>query len=154
MVVSGCNCVVSDKRSFKLTHLDGCFHDQLRSVVECFGSGVDHSFVSSFLGLIYVFIDFLLVPRELWMDELLVENRRALRHWTQQPKHDAHFDLVVEREPREENIAECLERDEARKHHPVHHPSHVFFDVFRADRFVGTVSRVECPENETEIQSN
>lgn len=115
-------------------------------------TNIDHSLVASVLRLIDVLIDFLLVSGELRMNKLFVEDRRSFRHWAEQPKHDAHFDFVVEREPRQKNIAECLKRNEARKHHPMHHPSYVFFDVFRADRFIRAVSWVKCPENETKKQ--
>lgn len=60
-----------------------------------------------------VVVDLLLMTRELRMNKLLVQDRRAFCHWAQQPENDANFDFIIEWKPRQKHIAKRLEGDEA-----------------------------------------
>lgn len=148
-----CTVISNQKKRYGIksnsTHFYSSLNDELRSVIKSFCAGINHSFVTFFFCLINVFIDFLLMSRELRMNKGFVQNWRAFGHWTQQPEDNANFDFVIEWKPGQKDITECFNCNEAREDDPVHHPSDIFFDIFSTNRFIGAISWVECAENKT-----
>lgn len=142
------NKLFYQKKLPNTTHFYGSFNDDLRSVIKSFGARFNHSLVALLLGLTYVLIDFLLMSSELRMNKLLVEYWGSFSHRTQQPENDANFNFIVEWKPWQKHIAECLNGNEAWKHHPVHHPSNVFLDILCANRFIRAVSWIQCSKSE------
>ena len=104
------------------------------------------------------------------MYEFTVEHRTTLGGRRQQPDNKDHFDLVVEGEPRDENVSERLDAREEGENNPVHHPldlkertnlitnrqitaisnTHIFLDIPCADCFVRGVGGVEDPKEQSE----
>ena len=83
------------------------------------------------------------------MHHLLVEEAGAARRGRQHPQYEQDLDLVVEREPGEEDVGERLQRGEQREHDPVHHPLDVLAHVLVLDGLVAAVGRVQRAQNQT-----
>lgn len=94
-------------------------------------------------GLRYICIDFGFALEQLWVDHFAVEDASASGGRQHQPQDKADLQLIIERKPDENIISESFGKTEQRKYNPVHHPFHVFFDVFASDGFEWRVRGIE-----------
>ena len=124
-------------------HLYCSLNDEFRSVIEGFCSQLYDSRISLCLRLINIIVYVLLMSREFGMNKLFVQNRTALGHRTQQPKHNAHLRFIIERKPAQKNVTKCFYELKASHHNPVHHPSHILFNIFRPNGFITAVGWIE-----------
>lgn len=112
----------AELRAEKRLTLDGRVQEEIRGVVETGGEELQEGRVALLFGLFDELVDLFLARDQQRVHDFFVEERGAARGRREHPQDEQDLDLVVEREPGEEDVQECLECGEESEHDPVHHP--------------------------------
>lgn len=83
------------------------------------------------------------MSRELRMNKLFIQDRTATCEWTQKPKDNENFDFIIKWKPTEKNVTKCLNELKACHDNPMHHPTHILLNIFRANGFVAVVGWIK-----------